>query len=179
MADSFELLGVSREAGANEVRRAYRELARRWHPDRFQEGPERMWAEEKMIAINNAYHEVLRQIQGGQRMEPAPAATPENAQLADARRLMELGQLSAARQALLRIATRDAEWNYLFGALLQRLGDYEKAVLYFGIATRQMPQNLQYRTALQSAEVIRDRRKGREILEKIMRPFAPRKAAHR
>ena len=175
MADSFELLGVSREAGANEVRRAYRELARRWHPDRFQEGPERMWAEEKMIAINNAYHEVLRQIQGGQRMEPAPAATPENAQLADARRLMELGQLSAARQALLRIATRDAEWNYLFGAVLLRLGEYEKAVLYFGIACRQRPQNTQYRTAYHSAEAIRNQRKFKPILDRLMQPFLGKK----
>ena len=68
---------------------------------------------------------------------------------------------------------------YLFGALLQRLGDYEKAVLYFGIATRKKPQNMQYRTALQSAEVICSRRRGKEILEKIMRPFAPKKMAHR
>ena len=171
MADSFEILGVARGVSADEARRAYRELARRWHPDRFLEGPERMWAEEKMIAINNAYHDVLRQIQGERCVGPAPAAEPENAQLADAKRLMELGQLSAARQALLRIATRDAEWNYLFGALLQRLGDYEKAVLYFGIATRQKPQNVQYRTALQSAETMRNQNRIRPIINKIMQPL--------
>ena len=60
MADSFEILGIARGVSADEARRAYRELARRWHPDRFLEGPERMWAEQKMTEINNAYHEALK-----------------------------------------------------------------------------------------------------------------------
>ena len=66
-------------------------------------------------------------------------------------------RVSAARQALMRVATRSAEWNYLFGAVLFRLGEVEKAVLYFGIATRQQPGNSQYQTAYESAEAMRAR----------------------
>ncbi|NLF58568.1 MAG: hypothetical protein GX580_13120, partial [Candidatus Hydrogenedens sp.] len=54
---------------------------------------------------------------------------------------------------------RNAEWNYLFGAVLLRQGETDKAVLYFGIAARQKPACAQYRTAFISAEAIRDRKR--------------------
>jgi curved DNA-binding protein CbpA len=151
----FTVLGINSEANEPEVKQAYRALARRWHPDRFPEGPERLWAEQKMININIAYHEALMS-RAGQYAEQYDEDNPETYIFEDIRKLMELGQLSAARQALIRVAWRNAEWNYLFGAVLLRLGEYEKAVLYFGIAARQRPQNHQYRTARLSAEVIRD-----------------------
>lgn len=152
MADCFDVLGIARGASAPDVRRAYRELARRWHPDRFAEGPERLWAESKMIQINLAYEEALSQCASCGKLDQI---SPENEQLEDVRKLLGLGQLSAARQALMRVATRSAEWNYLFGAVLFRLGEVEKAVLYFGIAARQQPGNAQYQTAYESAEALR------------------------
>lgn len=154
MASAYELLGIGRDATEREIRSAHRELARRWHPDRFPDGPERMWAESKMIQINLAYEDAL----GGCARGGADEMTPEYEQFSDVRKLMELNQLPAARQALMRIASRTAEWNYLFGAVLLRLGELEKAALYFGIATRQRPENAQYQTAYLSAQAIRDRR---------------------
>ena len=154
MADCFAVLGIARGASVQDVRHAYRELARRWHPDRFAEGPERLWAESKMIQINLAYEDALSQCASHGKLDQL---SPENEQLEDVRKLLGLGQLSAARQALMRVATRSAEWNYLFGAVLFRLGEVEKAVLYFGIATRQQPGNPQYQTAFESAEALRTR----------------------
>ena len=151
MANPYEMLGVAQTSSAEEIRKAYRALARRWHPDRIQEGPERMWAEQKMIEINTAYNEALRH--SGRQC----GACAESEQFADIRKLIEIGQLGAARQALLRVAIRSAEWNYLFGAVLLRLGETEKAAMYFGLAVRQDPESAQYRTAYRSAEAIKTR----------------------
>lgn len=48
----YELLGISRTASAEEIKRAYRQLAVRWHPDK---NPDQSLAEEKFKAINEAY----------------------------------------------------------------------------------------------------------------------------
>ena len=169
MADAYDILGLPQNASVNEVKKAYHALAKRWHPDRFPEGPERMWAEQKMISINIAYNEALEQSGGGIDLSAVDGA---DTQFSDARELLEIGQISAARKALMRIDARNAEWNYLFGATLLRQGEYEKAVLYFGIAAHQKPANQQYRAAYLSAEAIRDKRRSQKLLSRVMRVFS-------
>ncbi|MBT8402491.1 MAG: molecular chaperone DnaJ [Gemmatimonadetes bacterium] len=56
MADYYQLLGVSRDAGAEEIKKAYRKLALKYHPDRNEGSKE---AEERFKEITQAY-EVLR-----------------------------------------------------------------------------------------------------------------------
>ncbi|MBN2558455.1 MAG: J domain-containing protein, partial [Clostridia bacterium] len=53
--DYYEILGVSRDAGAEEIKKAYRKLAKEYHPDINKEKPD---AEHKFKEISEAY-EVL------------------------------------------------------------------------------------------------------------------------
>ncbi|NTV29302.1 MAG: molecular chaperone DnaJ [Candidatus Omnitrophica bacterium] len=52
--DYYEILGVKKDADAAEVKKAYRQLALRYHPDRVEEG-EKKQAEEKFKEISEAY----------------------------------------------------------------------------------------------------------------------------
>lgn len=156
MRDPFETLGASRCATQAEIHKAYLALARKWHPDRFAQGPEKLWAEEKMIEVNLAYEAALR----GQVGEEAD-------HLSSARKLLAVGRLSDARRALMGAETRCAEWNYLFGAVLFRLGETEKAALYFGVASRQRPENALYKAALSSATAIRQAKRPISLLRRI------------
>lgn len=143
--NAFEVLNLKPTASREEIRKAYRELARRWHPDRFMEGPEREWANDKMAQINAAYRECMDG-------EPAKtAAMDDTARLQQVQRLMDDGKYLSARHLLMSFTTRCAEWNYLFGAVLMCLRETEKALIYLSVAVHQNPANVKYARALNEA----------------------------
>ena len=55
MRDPYSVLGVDQNASDEEIKKAYRELARKYHPDNYQNNPLADLAEEKMKEINEAY----------------------------------------------------------------------------------------------------------------------------
>ncbi len=56
----YKILGVSPEADDEEIKKAYRELARKYHPDRYSDSDLADLASEKMKEINAAYEEITR-----------------------------------------------------------------------------------------------------------------------
>ncbi|HCO50018.1 MAG TPA: molecular chaperone DnaJ, partial [Oscillibacter sp.] len=55
MRDPYEVLGVPSSATDEEVKKAYRNLARKYHPDNYHDSPLADVAQEKMKEINEAY----------------------------------------------------------------------------------------------------------------------------
>ena len=60
MRDPFNILGVTRESSDDDIKKAYRRLARENHPDKFTDPAERARAEERMKEINAAYEEIQK-----------------------------------------------------------------------------------------------------------------------
>jgi hypothetical protein len=60
--DPYVILGISRLAGMEEVKRTYRALAMMWHPDKLADGsgPAREYAHNQFIEIATAYHTIIR-----------------------------------------------------------------------------------------------------------------------
>ena len=56
---------MSQSASDDEIKKAYRELARKYHPDNYQNNPLADLAEEKMKEINEAYDAITKQRAGG------------------------------------------------------------------------------------------------------------------
>ena len=146
--NEYEVLNVPATATPEEIRAAYRELARRWHPDRFMAGPERDWANEKMAAINAAYRACLN----GARQGVKPSTGGEREALKRVQALIDDGTYQSARKLLMGFDTRCAEWNYLFGAILMKLSETEKALIYLSVAAHQAPDCVKYARALKEAQ---------------------------
>ena len=60
MNDPYSVLGITPEATDEEVKQAYRTLARKYHPDNYQNNPLADLAEEKMKEINEAYEAITK-----------------------------------------------------------------------------------------------------------------------
>ena len=145
--NAYEVLNIPATATKEEIRAAYRDMARRWHPDRFLAGPERDWANEKMADINAAYRFCMKGLR-----DVRLAADSENEALRSVQKLIDDGRYLSARELLMRFNTRCAEWNYLFGAVLMRLSETEKALIYLSVATHQNPASAKYARALKEAQ---------------------------
>ena len=145
--NAYEVLNIPATATRDEIRAAYRDLARRWHPDRFMAGPERDWANEKMAQINAAYRVCLDNVRQCDRT----AAGGEREALRRVQALIDDGKYQAARKLLMGFDTRCAEWNYLFGAVLLKLSETQKALIYLSVAAHQAPDSVKYARALKEA----------------------------
>ena len=160
MRDPYEVLGVSPDASDDEVKRAYRDLARKYHPDNYQNNPLADLAEEKMKEINQAYDTITKGRAGGGGYAQSGysygggAAYQQQRQsagsggYAQARQAINRNDLDAAEQILQGAPSRNGEWYFLMGSIAYRRGWLDEARQNYQIAVQMEPNNMEYRQAL-------------------------------
>ena len=65
MTDPYQVLGVSPTATDDEVKKAYRQLCKRYHPDANVGKPDAAQAEKRFMEVQQAYEEIMHRRQGG------------------------------------------------------------------------------------------------------------------
>ena len=171
MRDPYQVLGVPSTATDEEVKKAYRDLARKYHPDNYHDNPLADLAQERMKEINEAYEAVQsqRKVQrsggysaGGQRYGGQGYGYQSGYQngyqggytsrYQRVRMAISSGDLNLAEELLNAQSDHDAEWNFLKGAICHRRGWLDEARRYYQTAVTMAPDNPEYQRALDILE---------------------------
>ena len=150
----YEVLGVSETADEDTIKRAYRDLVKKYHPDKYVNNPLADLASEKLKEINQAYDMLMNKKEanssnsgsyyqsGGQSSNTWDGMDSYRA----VRMFISQGRFAEAEQMLYRLP-QNAEWHYLMGVICQRKGWADRAASEFEQATSADPNNMEYRAA--------------------------------
>ncbi len=159
VTDPYKVLGVSPNASEEEVKSAYRQLAKKYHPDNYADSPLADLANEKMQEINEAYDMVINRIRAGGAQQGSAGgaygygqqnAAGASSRQSDIRRLIQQNRLVEAEELLdgIPVRNRDGEWYFLKGSIFFQRGWLDDAMNHFSTACRLSPNNPEYRAAM-------------------------------
>lgn len=149
----YEVLGVSENADEAEIKRAYRELVKKYHPDKYVNNPLADLATEKLKEINEAYDMLMNKGTSGgysgQQSYSGGGSYSGGSGFSAVRSLISMGRFSEAEKMLSNLP-KNAEWNYLMGICRIRAGWYDSGIEFLRTASRMEPGNMEYSSTLNS-----------------------------
>lgn len=165
--DPYKVLGVSPDASEAEIKKAYKELAKKYHPDNYTDNPLSDLALEKMKEINAAYDEAMRNLKtsntgsysqntGGNTYS---RGTTDYAGIRDDIRNNRLDKADASLDYVGE-GQRTAEWHYLKGTVCYKRGWFGEAYRFFAVAYKMEPNNPEYAEAYRQANNMNANREG-------------------
>mgnify|MGYP001168699069 CR=1 FL=1 len=155
--DPYEILGVQPGASQAEIKAAYRELVKKYHPDKYQGNPLADLAEEKLQEVNEAYDMLTR---GASDAGPAYGSAGggfgssqnfgEKARVYNiVRGALDRNDFYTAEQTLIGVRDHDAEWFFLSGVLSFKKGFVADGIANVKQAMDMDPTNPEYQNIYQ------------------------------
>jgi DnaJ-class molecular chaperone len=161
MADYYEILGVSRQASADEIRKAYFRLARERHPDRFTDLAERKHAEAAFTDLTTAFNTLSSDRKRAeydaaqsrpQLKDPADLARQAHAQALAAEKAKDYHQAIQLLRTAVHHRPDEARYHGDLGRNLARNPSWAReAVQELEAAARLAPRNASYQAELATA----------------------------
>ena len=158
----YEVLGVPENADEETIKKAYKELVKKYHPDKYVNNPLADLAAEKMKEINKAYDMLTKSNTGAYsgNYSSGRSNTYTNTyngysggspNFQNVRMLISMRQYPQALN-MLNSLPHNAEWNYLMGVCKINMGMYDSGIQHLRTATQMDPSNLEYRSTLNNVE---------------------------
>lgn len=156
IADPYKVLEVSPNASNDEIKKAYRDLSRKYHPDSYANNPLSDLAEEKFKEVQEAYNQIMKERESGynggynQRTSPFGQSTYSSNSGNDPMELNAVANYLNARHyrealnALSGIGNRTARWYYYSAIANAGIGNNIDAYEHARQAAAMEPGNPEY-----------------------------------
>lgn len=176
--DPYQVLGVSRDASEEDIKKAYRNLSRKYHPDSNVNNPNKDLIEEKFKQVQQAYQAIMNDKQGkgnyggysqggygdfggfggfgdfggfGQNRRTG-YESQDDMYFKAAENYIRSRSYAQALNVLNSISNKNARWYYLSAMANAGTGNNVRAMEYARTAVRMEPNNIQYQRFLQQLE---------------------------
>ena len=144
----YEVLGVSRNASIDEIKRAYKELSRKYHPDSYVGNPLSSLAEEKFKQVQEAYDAIMKEKNGDYNYagnyNNNGYNNGESGEMAEVYNLLGRRAYSQALSLLDSMHNRNAKWYYYSAIAQVGLGNNLRGMEYARMAVSMEPNNIEY-----------------------------------
>jgi len=143
----YEVLGVPRNASNDEIKKAYRQLCKKYHPDSYVDNPLADLAEEKFKEVQTAYEQIMKEREGGYSYSAGgqtQSTSQETAELQAARNFINNRRFHEALNVLSNIGNRNAMWYYYSAIANMGIGNNLVAVDHAKQAAAMEPNNMEY-----------------------------------
>lgn len=160
----YEVLGLKPGASQDEIKTAYRQLIKKYHPDKYIDNPLQDLAQQKMREINEAYDMLTKNNGSGSYSSSSSGSysygqssssnnnssyyASDDNQLNTIRNMINQGNYAGAESLLNTVHTKSAEWYFLSGVIMLNKGWFDSAYENISMAARMNPNNFEYQRTL-------------------------------
>ena len=160
ISDPYQVLGVTQNASNDEIKKAYRELSRKYHPDSYIDNPLSGLAEEKFKEVQEAYKQVMDMRANGSSSGFSGTSSYSGNSSSDditkynsARTYINARQYAQASNILAGMPNRSGEWHYLYAVTSMGTGNNVEALNHAQQAVSMDPNNREYANFLNQIQM--------------------------